>query len=94
MALVRELTKIHEEVLRMTIGEAVDYYNGVQPKGEFVLIVEGKEQSDASALTLEEAQSLAKAYLKDGMSASAAARQAAQETGFKKADLYKALLED
>ena len=94
LALVRELTKIHEEVLHMTVGEAVDYYNGVQPKGEFVLIVEGKPESDASSLTLEEAQSLAKAYLQDGMSASAAARQAAQETGFKKADLYKALLEE
>ena len=94
MALVRELTKIHEQVLHMTIGEAVDYYNGVQPKGEFVLIVEGKPESDAPALTLEEAQSLAKNYVAEGLSASAAARKAAQETGFKKAELYKALLEE
>ena len=78
----------------MTIGEAADYYNGVQPKGEFVLIVEGKPASDAPALTLEEAQALAKDYVAEGLSASAAAKQAAQETGFKKAELYKALLEE
>ena len=94
MALVRELTKIHEEVLHMTIGEAVDYYNDVQPKGEFVLIVAGKPADDGPQWTLQEAQNLAKQYLADGLSASAAAKQAAQETGFKKAELYKALLEE
>ena len=92
IALVRELTKIHEEVLHMTLQEACDYYQTVQPKGEFVLIVKGKTEPDAPDYTLPQAQKLAKQYLADGLSASAAAKQAAQETGFKKADLYKALL--
>ena len=42
IALCRELTKIHEEVLRLTLAEAVEYYNVNEPRGEFVLVLEGK----------------------------------------------------
>ena len=92
IALVRELTKIHEEVLRMTLDEACAYYETTQPKGEFVLIVAGKPQTDNETWTLPQAQSLAKQYVADGLSPTAAAKQAAQESGFKKAEIYKALL--
>ena len=93
VAIVRELTKIHEQVLRFTLGEAVAYYETTQPRGEFVLVVAGREESDAPAFTLAQAQQLAQAYLDEGLSASAAAKQAAAETGFKKGELYKALIE-
>lgn len=92
IALVRELTKIHEEVLRLTLDEACAYYETTQPKGEFVLIVKGKPQSDGETWTLPQAQALAKQYVEEGTPPSAAAKQAAQESGFKKADIYKALL--
>ncbi len=92
VALVRELTKIHEQVLRMTLREACAYYETTQPKGEFVLIVAGKPEAGETVFTLEEAQSLAARYAAEGLSSSAAAKRAAQESGFKKAELYKTLL--
>lgn len=93
IAVVRELTKIHEEVLHFTLGEACAYYETTQPRGEFVLVVAGRGTDETPALTLAQAQSLAKEYLDAGLSASAAAKQAAAETGYKKGELYKALIE-
>ena len=92
IALVRELTKIHEEVLHMTLQAACDYYAATQPKGEFVLIVAGKPEAGETDFTLEEAQTLAKRYVAEGLAPSAAAKRAAQESGLKKAEIYKALL--
>lgn len=93
IALVREITKIHEEVIRTTISEAITKYENEGPKGEFVLVIEGK-QEEKEEITFDDALSLAKAYLSQGMSVSMAAKQAAKETGIKKGDLYKALQED
>ena len=92
IALVRELTKIHEEVLHMTLRAACDYYETIQPKGEFVLIVAGKPEEGETDITLEEAQARAKRYVDEGLAPSAAAKRAAQESGLKKAEIYKALL--
>ena len=46
ISLCRELTKIYEEVIRLTLSEAVDYYMERNPKGEFVLVVDGKNSSE------------------------------------------------
>ena len=92
IALVRELTKIHEEVLRLTLGEACAYYETTQPKGEFVLVVAGKPEEGETAFTPEEAQALAARYVAEGLAPSAAAKKAARESGLKKAEIYKALL--
>lgn len=94
IALVRELTKIHEEVIRTTLSEAAIRYADGGAKGEFVLVIEGAPVEEKSEYTLEEAVSLAKELVQSGLSASDAAKQAAQETGFKKGELYKALLND
>lgn len=93
IALVREITKIHEEVIRTTISEAVEKYEAEAPKGEFVLVIEGKKEQEQE-ITFEDALSLARVYLSQGMSVSMAAKQAAKETGIKKGDLYKALQEE
>lgn len=93
IALVREITKIHEEVVRTTLSEAVIKYETTAPKGEFVLVIEGRKE-EAEEITFEDALSLANAYLAQGMSVSMAAKQAAKETGLKKGDIYKALQED
>lgn len=92
IALVREITKIHEEVIRTTLSSAIEKYENESPKGEFVLVVEGKAE-EAEEITLEDAISLAKAFLSQGMSVSMAAKQAAKETGIKKGEIYKALQE-
>lgn len=93
LSLCRELTKVHEEVLRMTLVEAVQYYDTHAPRGEFVLVLDGAPE-EQQALTAEDARSMARAYLAQGMSAAAAAKLAAKETGVPKQEVYRLLHED
>ncbi|MEE0945834.1 MAG: 16S rRNA (cytidine(1402)-2'-O)-methyltransferase [Acutalibacteraceae bacterium] len=90
IALVRELTKIHEEVIRTTLSDAVKKYTETAPKGEFVLIVSGAKE-EARLYTLEEAINLAKEFCAKGQSASSAAKMAAEITNIKKGDIYKGM---
>lgn len=93
LAIVRELTKLHEEVIHTTLEEAKDIYNDEhKPRGEYVLIIEGYDDSSDSEYTFEAAVELAKSYVKEGNSASTAAKMAAADTGFKKGEIYKSLL--
>ncbi len=94
VALCRELTKVHEEVWRTTLGEAAAHYRDKEPRGEFVLVIQGRERpaQREEEYTLEEAAALARDLAQSGLSASEAAKQAAQQTGFKKSQLYGALL--
>jgi 16S rRNA (cytidine1402-2'-O)-methyltransferase len=90
IALCRELTKLHEEVRRCTLGEALSHYQENPPKGEFVLVVEGETvQEEAPALTLEEAAERVKALYEQGVPMKEAAKQVANETGFQKKELYR-----
>lgn len=91
VSLCRELTKLHEEVIRTTLGEALERFSGMEaPRGEFVLVVQGGAQSIPEA-TLEDAVITARRLMAEGLSASAAAKQAAQLTGCKKGDIYREL---
>ena len=94
IALVRELTKIHEEVKRTTLSEAIEFYSENPPKGEFVLVIDGAKEVEEEKLTLEDAIEIAKQKIEDGMSASSAAKEAASETGFRKNEIYKAITEN
>ena len=94
IALVREITKIHEEVIKTTLSEASQKYSEEKLKGEIVLVIEGKKQAEQEdEVTLEDAISLAKKYVSEGLSSSMAAKQAAKDTGIKKGEIYKALTE-
>lgn len=93
IALVREISKIHEEVIRTTLSGAIEKYESESPKGEFVLVIEGKKE-EKEEITFDDALSLARAYVSQDMSVSMAAKKAAKETGIKKGDLYKALQEE
>ncbi|MTS64447.1 16S rRNA (cytidine(1402)-2'-O)-methyltransferase [Pseudoflavonifractor sp. BIOML-A5] len=88
VSLCRELTKLHEEVRRCTLGEAESHYAENPPKGEFVLGVEGGCPPEEDGMTLEEAVELAAAYRAEGLSLKDAVRRAAEETGFSKNTLY------
>ncbi len=90
IAIVRELTKIHEEVIRTTLKQAVEDYPDNNLKGEIVLIIEGAKE-EKSEVTLEDAVEKAKDYIAKGMSINDAAKTAARDTGLKKSDIYKAL---
>lgn len=92
ISLCRELTKLHEEVRRMTLGEAAAYYDEQPPRGEFVLIVEGAAEKQEEAPTMETALARVQELLAQGMSKKDAIKQASQETGFPKNALYDAAM--
>lgn len=91
IALVKELTKLHENVRRTTISAALTLFEESEPKGEYVLIVSGREKEEKS-FSLEDAVKFAKEQMDAGMSASFAAKEAAKMTGLKKGDIYKELI--
>ena len=94
VAVVRELTKIHEEVWRTTLSKAAAHYREREPKGEYVLVIEGAQAPEpAEAYTLEDAAELARELVGKGSSSSEAAKEAARVTGLKKGDVYRELVE-
>ena len=94
ISIVRELTKLHEEVIRTTLSEAAEKYADDSIKGEIVLVIEGNTEAETTDGTLEEAVRTARELSQTGMSLSDAARESAKLTGFKKGDIYKRLLDD
>ncbi len=93
ISIVRELTKIHEEVIRTTLKEASEKYADGEIKGEIVLVIEGaKCEETEKEMTLEYAIELAKELSQKGMSLSESAKEAAKLTGFKKGDIYRELI--
>ena len=95
ISLCRELTKLNEEVLRFTLAEAVEYYQEREPRGEYVLILEGVEatvaEEDFSALSPEDH---VKRYTDAGMSRKDAIKAAAKDRGMAKSDFYKLVAND
>ena len=93
ISLCRELTKLHEQTWRTTLGEAADYYETNTPKGEYVLVVAGRRRSEEAAVTLEEGTAQVLALLNQGVRLKEAAREVAEHTGLSKNELYAAALE-
>ncbi len=93
IALVKELTKIYESVERTTLFDAKEKYKEVNPKGEFVLIVEGKAEEESEEISLADAVNMAVQLVKNGASVNEASKEIAKKTSFKKSDIYKALQE-
>ena len=91
IALVKEITKIHENVERTTLFDAAEKYKDGSAKGEYVLIVEGKPEEENEEITVEVAVEMAKKLVEDGLSKNEAAKEIAKETGLKKSDIYKSL---
>lgn len=89
-ALCRELTKLHEEVLRGTLGELARYYDDTEPRGEHVIVVKGAENKTAE-FTLEQAVQLARQLVEGGEKLSDACREAAKASNIPKRDIYAAL---
>lgn len=90
-ALCRELTKVHEEVIRGTLDELNAYYGEIEPRGEFVIVVEGAGESPAEELTPEQAAELAKSFVDGGEKLSDACKKAADITGIPKREIYRLL---
>lgn len=94
LSIVRELTKIHEEVINTTLQEAAETYTDGSLKGEIVLVIEGAKKVIEHNYTIDEALSMAREFNLDGDSLSQACKNAAKQTGFKKGEIYRALIND
>ncbi len=92
IALCRELTKLHEQTIRTTLGEAVEYFSATPPKGEFVLVIDGAPDSEPE-FTLADALALVEHYRSEGLSRKAACKKASVETGLSSKTLYDSSLE-
>ena len=93
ITLSRELTKLHEETMRCTVGEAIAHYEEHSPRGEYVLIVSGAPETEEEiGLTMEDAVARVLALRESGLRMKEAVKQAAEETGFPKNELYNAAL--
>ena len=91
ISLCREITKLHEEVQRGTIAEMAAYYEEREPRGEYVLVVEGASEESGSELTLQQAADLARELISGGMKASEASKEAAKQSGYPKSEIYREL---
>ena len=94
ISLCRELTKLHEEVVRTTLGQAVVKYTENPPKGEFVLIVAGAEPEVKEAATATDAALRVRQLMEEGMSRKDAVKQTAKELDLPKNVVYDAALSE
>ncbi len=99
MAICRELTKKHEEIVRMRLLEAIDHYENNEPRGEYVLIIEGRsrqeltkeQEDDFRRMDLNEHM---KIYEEQGLDRKEAMKRVAADRGVPKRDIYNELLKE
>ena len=98
-AIVKELTKVHEQVLRTTLSEAIAHFKEEEPRGEYVLVVEGRsfeekqQEQEASwqSLSIEEHLQM---YEAQGLDRKEAMKRAAKDRGVSKREIYDAVMKD
>ena len=97
IAICRELTKINEEVQRVTLGEACEIYSSREPRGEYVLVIDGAKEAVKNEKTVisnkEELQAAVDALCKNGMSKNSAIKSVAEANGMTRNQLYAMLIE-
>lgn len=97
ISVCRELTKKHEEIMRATIGDAIAYYQEQEPRGEFVLVIEGKSYMDIEKENQEKWMEMdltehMEVYESQGISHKEAMKQVAKDRGISRRDVYQQLL--
>jgi len=98
ISLVREITKIHEETLRISLSDAVAYYEDQEPRGEYVLVLEGLDPDIIKAEAMADWEELSipehvAMYESQGMDRKEAMKKTAADRGISKRDVYKECLE-
>ncbi len=99
LAVCKELTKRHETVFRASLSEAVSYYDQQEPRGEYVLVLEGRSRAEIRKEQQQSFQELSiqehmRLYEEQGMEHKEAMKQVAKDRGLGKREIYRALLED
>ncbi|MEG2597717.1 MAG: 16S rRNA (cytidine(1402)-2'-O)-methyltransferase, partial [Oscillospiraceae bacterium] len=92
ISLGRELTKIHEEIIRTDLEQAISLYESKLPKGEFVLILEGAAPIAETKVSLEDAIAEAKDLVDAGEKATDVAKRISAQYGYKKSEIYNGLI--
>ena len=94
IALCRELTKLNEEVCRTTIGEACEMYSSKEPRGEYVLVIEGGSGNSEKSVdaTFDSPEAAVEYFLNQGMSRNDSIKAAAKELGMSRNELYGSLI--
>lgn len=92
LTIAREITKLHEEIIRTTTTEAYEKYSDSSLKGEMVLVLEGATEEAKAEYTLEDAVKMAQKMIEEGIKPTQAAKDAAAATGMKKNDIYRELV--
>ena len=93
ISLCRELTKLHEEITRTTLAQAVEMYQEKEPRGEFVLVVEGAAATEEAEATLDDGLQRVRELMAEGATRKDAVKQAAKELKLSRNELYNATLE-
>ncbi|NLL91124.1 MAG: 16S rRNA (cytidine(1402)-2'-O)-methyltransferase [Ruminococcaceae bacterium] len=95
IAISREMTKVYEEVIRFPLSDAVNYYNETDPRGEYVIVVEGfVPENEEETVTVEDAACMANELRSLGVSASEAAKNIAFKTGISKSKIYSEMMKN
>ena len=92
IALCREMTKLNEEVMRCTLAKACAHYENNDPRGEYVLVVEGKKKEDLQSFLDLPLEEHLRVYTDAGLSRMDAIKAVARDRGVGKAEIYKQLL--
>ncbi len=94
ISLCRELTKLHEEVIRTTLGGAIEKYTANAPKGEFVLVLAGAPVEEPPVATTQDAAAMVRSLIAGGMSRKDAVKQTAKVLELPKNAVYDAALQE
>ncbi|WP_040213643.1 16S rRNA (cytidine(1402)-2'-O)-methyltransferase [Clostridium polynesiense] len=94
IALCRELTKLHEEIIRLPLNDALEYYENLQPRGEYVLVMEGKSLEKIEEERLKQWEKLTipqhiLKYINEGLSKKEAIKQVAKDRNLPKSEVYR-----
>lgn len=92
LTIARELTKLHEQIIRTTTKDAYEKYSDGSLKGEIVLILEGKTTTKEQEYSASDAVEIAKKFISEGMKPTDAAKEASKITKIRKNDIYKELI--
>lgn len=94
IAICRELTKMYEEIIRLKLSEAISYYEENSPRGEYVLVIEGKSKEEIEKEEKAKWEDLSiedhiKLYINEGLSKKDAIKKVAKDRKLNKSEVYK-----
>ena len=92
IAILREMTKKFEEVLRLTVDEALDYYSDKEPKGEFVITVSGAEKKEDDSFSDMSIEDHVEYYINMGFDKKEAIKKCAEDRDVPKRDVYNLIM--